>query len=273
MTAEVALRLGRAVAQRFRHPGRPRPHRDRQGHAPVGLHARERAAAGIVSMGADVMLVRSAADAGDRLHHLVDARRRRRGDQRVAQPVSGQRHQDLRRRRLQAARRGRGRASSARMEAIARRDQHARGAAPDAIGKAVRIDDAVGRYVQFLKHAFPKELTLDGLKVVVDCANGAAYHVAPQVFEELGAEVIALNVWPDGRNINDDCGALHPGDDGRGGAARGRRPRHRARRRRRSRHPRRREGADRRRRPGHGDLGTRMLERHASCRSRPWWRR
>ncbi len=83
-------------------------------------------------------------------------------------------------------------------------------AAPDAIGKAVRIEDAAGRYVQFLKQVFPKEHTLDGIKVVVDCSNGAAYQVAPQVFQELGAEVIELNVWPDGRNINDECGALHP---------------------------------------------------------------
>ena len=64
--------------------------------------------------------------------------------------------------------------------------------------------------MQFLKQTFPKEHTLDGIKVVVDCSNGAAYQVAPQVFEELGAEVIELNVWPDGRNINYDCGALHP---------------------------------------------------------------
>jgi phosphoglucosamine mutase len=96
-----------------------------------------------------------------------------------------------------------------RMEAIAGGDEAAR-AKPDAIGKAVRIDDAGGRYVQFLKHAFPKELTLDGVKVVVDCSNGAAYHVAPQVFQELGADVSELNVWPDGRNINFQCGALHP---------------------------------------------------------------
>jgi phosphoglucosamine mutase len=95
------------------------------------------------------------------------------------------------------------------MEAIGNGNDSAR-AAPDAIGKAERIDDAVGRYVQFLKHAFPKELTLDGVKVVVDCANGAAYHVAPQVFRELGAVVDEINVWPDGRNINFGCGALHP---------------------------------------------------------------
>jgi phosphoglucosamine mutase len=95
------------------------------------------------------------------------------------------------------------------MEAIAGGDGAGR-VGPGDIGKAVRIEDAVGRYVQFLKHAFPKERTLDGMKVVVDCANGAAYHVAPQVFSELGADVEELSVWPDGRNINYKCGALHP---------------------------------------------------------------
>ncbi len=78
------------------------------------------------------------------------------------------------------------------------------------IGRAVRIDDAVGRYVVFLKNSFPRHLTLDGLKIVVDCAHGAAYKVAPAVFAELGAEVIALGVDPDGKNINAGCGALHP---------------------------------------------------------------
>jgi phosphoglucosamine mutase len=78
------------------------------------------------------------------------------------------------------------------------------------IGKAKRIDDAIGRYVVFLKSIFPRDLTLDGLTVVVDCAHGAAYHVAPAVFEELGAKVVALNVKPDGKNINDGCGAVHP---------------------------------------------------------------
>ncbi|HEX16045.1 MAG TPA: phosphoglucosamine mutase [Deltaproteobacteria bacterium] len=80
----------------------------------------------------------------------------------------------------------------------------------DGIGRAARIDDAVGRYVVFLKKTFPTELTLDGLKIVVDCANGAAYRVAPTVLEELGAEVIPLGTEPDGLNINDGCGALHP---------------------------------------------------------------
>ncbi len=78
------------------------------------------------------------------------------------------------------------------------------------IGKAKRIDDAIGRYIVFLKSLFPKDLTLDGLTVVVDCAHGAAYHVAPAVFEELGAKVISLSVKPDGTNINERCGAVHP---------------------------------------------------------------
>jgi phosphoglucosamine mutase len=78
------------------------------------------------------------------------------------------------------------------------------------VGKAYRIDDAIGRYVVFLKSTFPKELDLTGLKIVLDCANGAAYKVAPAVFEELGAEVVAVGVKPNGTNINAGCGSLHP---------------------------------------------------------------
>ncbi len=79
-----------------------------------------------------------------------------------------------------------------------------------AVGKAQRIDDAIGRYVVFLKNTFPNDLTLDGLRIALDCANGAAYRVAPTVFEELGAEVITIGVEPDGENINKNCGSLHP---------------------------------------------------------------
>jgi len=78
------------------------------------------------------------------------------------------------------------------------------------VGKAHRIDDAVGRYIVFLKHTFPNDLTLDGLRIVLDCANGAAYRVAPTVLEELGAEVISIRVEPNGENINAACGSLHP---------------------------------------------------------------
>ena len=81
--------------------------------------------------------------------------------------------------------------------------------ASDMLGKASRLEDALGRYVEFIKGTFPNGLRLDGLRIVVDCANGAAYKVAPTVLWELGAEVIAIGVQPDGRNINDKCGATH----------------------------------------------------------------
>jgi phosphoglucosamine mutase len=78
------------------------------------------------------------------------------------------------------------------------------------LGKAFRLDDAAGRYIEFCKSTFPGDLNLKGMKLVVDCANGAAYHTAPPVFHELGAEVISIGVSPDGRNINDGCGATAP---------------------------------------------------------------
>jgi len=78
------------------------------------------------------------------------------------------------------------------------------------VGKAFRIDDAAGRYIVFLKKTFNRDLTLDGYKIVLDCAHGAAYKIAPHVFTELGAEVYPLGIEPDGVNINLDCGALYP---------------------------------------------------------------
>lgn len=83
-------------------------------------------------------------------------------------------------------------------------------AEPSEIGRATRIDDGRGRYMEFAKTTFPRRLRLDGLKVVVDCANGAAYRTAPDVLWELGADVIPLAVSPDGFNINKGCGSTHP---------------------------------------------------------------
>jgi phosphoglucosamine mutase len=77
----------------------------------------------------------------------------------------------------------------------------------EALGRAKRLEDAPGRYIEFVKQTFPRGLRLDGLKIVVDCAHGAAYRVAPAVFHELGADVIAIGVEPDGTNINQSCGA------------------------------------------------------------------
>jgi phosphoglucosamine mutase len=80
-------------------------------------------------------------------------------------------------------------------------------AAPDSLGRAQRLEDAQGRYIEFAKNTFPRGLTLDGLKIVIDCANGAAYRVAPTVLWELGADVIQIGVRPNGFNINDGCGS------------------------------------------------------------------
>ena len=80
----------------------------------------------------------------------------------------------------------------------------------DGLGKAKRIDDAVGRYIEFCKSTFPAEMNLRGLKIVVDSAHGATYHIARHVFHELGADVVAIGVQPDGRNINDGYGATAP---------------------------------------------------------------
>jgi len=81
---------------------------------------------------------------------------------------------------------------------------------PDRVGRASRIEDSPGRYVVSLKNCLPKDLTLEGMKVVLDCAHGAAYRVAPLVFRELGAKVVKIGAEPDGININQECGSLHP---------------------------------------------------------------
>jgi phosphoglucosamine mutase len=78
------------------------------------------------------------------------------------------------------------------------------------IGRAVRVDDALGRYIEFAKSSFPKRLTLEGVKIVLDCGHGAAYKSSPSVLRELGAEVIVYGHSPDGKNINENCGSMHP---------------------------------------------------------------
>jgi phosphoglucosamine mutase len=210
MTAEVALRLGQAVAQRFRHP-------ERAGRIVIGKDTRlsgymleSALQAGIVSAGADVMLVGPLPTPG-----IAFITWSMRADAGVVISASHNPYQDNGIKIFAAD----GFKLPDEVEADLERrmeniSEGGRGGRyhtpPDAIGKAVRIPDALGRYVQFLKNVFPKERTLDGMKIVVDCAHGAAYHVAPQVFEELGAQVFALGVEPNGRNINDGCGALHP---------------------------------------------------------------
>ena len=96
------------------------------------------------------------------------------------------------------------------IERLMAADVTARLAAPMKLGRARRLEDAAGRYIESAKASFPRGLTLDGLRIVVDCANGAAYRVAPTVLAELGAEVISVGVNPDGFNINKDCGSTQP---------------------------------------------------------------
>lgn len=83
------------------------------------------------------------------------------------------------------------------------------------IGASKRIDDVIGRYIVSIKNSFPRDLTLNGIRIVLDCANGAAYKVAPTILEELGAEVFTINAQPNGYNINESCGAMHPENVGK----------------------------------------------------------
>jgi phosphoglucosamine mutase len=96
------------------------------------------------------------------------------------------------------------------IEKLVRAPDHIKLAAPESIGRAKRIEDAQARYIEFVKSSFPKDLTLDGLRIVIDCANGASYQVAPTALWELGAEVIPIGVDPNGFNINAECGSTHP---------------------------------------------------------------
>jgi phosphoglucosamine mutase len=100
--------------------------------------------------------------------------------------------------------------TEAEIESLMDSDLSRRLAQPAHLGRAKRLDDAAGRYIENAKASFPRGLTLDGVRVVVDCAHGAAYRVAPTVLRELGAEVIAVGVSPDGMNINKDCGSTNP---------------------------------------------------------------
>lgn len=94
------------------------------------------------------------------------------------------------------------------IEALMDQDDHELAEA-EHLGRAKRLDDAPGRYIEFVKQTFPRGLRLDGMKIVVDCAHGAAYRVAPTVFHELGAKVVPVGIYPDGKNINNECGATN----------------------------------------------------------------
>lgn len=209
MTAEVAVRLGRAVAVHFRNGSGHRPRILIGKDTRLSGYVLENAlVAGICSMGADVLLVGPMPTPG-----IAFLTHDMRADAGVVISASHNPFQDngikifgpdgyklpdaveleLEKHVFEA-------------DAFAERHRPE----PGDLGKAFRIEDARGRYVLSCKRTFPDDLDLDGMKIVLDCAHGAAYAVSPLVFRELGAKVIACGVEPDGTNINDGVGSLHP---------------------------------------------------------------
>ena len=212
MTAEMALQLGRALA----HVVRSGPHRHRivigKDTRLSGYMLEQAIASGICSMGVDVMLTGPLPTPG--IAFLTESMR---ADAGVVISASHNPYQDngikfFSRDGFKLADQIELRIEQLVLDGASPGAADFHGLRPTAnrIGKAKRVDDAIGRYVVFLKSLFPRDLTLDGITVVVDCGHGAAHKVAPAVFEELGAKVIAMNVAPDGRNINRKCGAVHP---------------------------------------------------------------
>lgn len=207
MTAETALKLGRAIAHvALEQPGRK--HRILVGKdTRISCYMLENAlAAGICSMGADVLLVGPIPTPG--IAFLTTNMRCDAG------AVISASHNPFQDNGIKFFSRDGFKLSDEIENEIERLifSNNIDEIRPTAekIGRAVRIEDALGRYVVFVKNTFPGNLTLDGMKMVLDCANGAAYKAAPLVFEELGASVTTVGVHPDGHNINMNCGSLYP---------------------------------------------------------------
>jgi len=205
MTPETALRLGQAVAYLFSRGGR-------HGRIVIGKDTRlsgymfeSAMASGLCSMGADVALVGPLPTPG--IAFITSSMR---ADAGVVISASHNPFQDNGIKIFARDGFKLPDETEAEIERLMAGTELERSRPSGEVGKARRIDDAVGRYVVFLKGVFPRERTLDGMRVVVDCANGAGYKVAPAVLSELGADVEALAIKPDGKNINKSCGALHP---------------------------------------------------------------
>ena len=207
MTAEMALSLGQAIAHVFKRQGGPR-HRIIIGKDTrlSGYLFEDALAAGICSMGADVIQVGPMPSPG--MAFLTVDMRCNAG---VMISASHNSYQDNGIKFFSSDGFKLPDELEERIEALIRSGELAEHRAEASeIGRAKRIDDAEGRYVVFLKKTFPADLALDGLRIVLDCANGAAYKVGPTVFAELGAEVFPVGVEPNGLNINDGCGSLYP---------------------------------------------------------------
>ena len=206
MTSECALRLGRALA----HVSKRSPHRHRiligKDTRLSGYMLEQALAAGITSMGVDVELIGPLPTPG-----IANITTSMRADAGAVISASHNPYQDNGIKFFWRDGFKLPDQTEAQLEELVASGQidEIRPTA-DKVGKAFRLDDARGRYIVFLKNTFPRELTLDGLRIVVDCANGAAYRTAPNVLQELGATVIPLACEPNGLNINDGVGAVHP---------------------------------------------------------------
>ena len=206
VTAEVAMQLGRALAYLIRNG----PHRHRvvigKDTRLSGYMLEQALAAGITSMGVDVAMVGPLPTPG--ISNITTSMR---ADAGAVISASHNPYQDNGIKFFWRDGFKLPDETEARIEALVSSGEiDAIRPTATKIGRAVRLEDARARYIVFLKTTFPRELTLEGLTIVVDCANGAAYRTAPAVLEELGAKVITLGVEPDGKNINHKCGALHP---------------------------------------------------------------
>ncbi|HAO93907.1 MAG: phosphoglucosamine mutase [Deltaproteobacteria bacterium GWB2_55_19] len=206
MTAEMALQLGRAIAYIFKKE--PRRHRIVVGKDTrlSGYMLESAMMAGICSMGVDALMVGPLPTPG--IAFITSSMR---ADAGVVISASHNPYQDNGIKFF--SRDGLKLPDEVELEIerfiFENHDPSHRPTARE-VGKAYRVDDAIGRYIVFVKNTFPKELTLDGVKIALDCANGATYKVAPAVFSELGAEVVSISVKPDGENINLESGALYP---------------------------------------------------------------
>ena len=206
MTSEIAMQLGRAAAHIFmRRAGRHQVVIGKDTRL-SGYMLESALTSGICSMGVDVLLVGPMPTPA-----IAFLTRSLRADAGVVISASHNPYQDNGIKFFSNKGFKLPDEVEARIEQLITSDEikHLRPTA-DAIGKAYRIGDAEGRYIEFVKRSLPKDLDLQGIKLVVDCANGAAYKVAPAVLRELGAEIEIIGDKPDGMNINDGCGAVHP---------------------------------------------------------------
>ena len=206
MTSGTVMRLGMAIAARLRQPGRHTRIAIGKDTRLSGYMFESALASGIVAMGADVWLTGPLPTPG-----IAFITASMRCDAGVVISASHNAFEDNGIKVF--ARDGYKLPDHVEMEIenlVRSPELDGQRAAPSDIGYSRKIEDARGRYIVYCKSTFPSELTLDGLRVVVDGANGAAYRVGPAVFEELGAKVTAIHTKPDGKNINAKCGALHP---------------------------------------------------------------